>query len=80
MLTIPYTAVQFTALQQFHSAAQLAGLTTSRWGPSVSFLSGAGAGACATVASYPFDLLRTTLAAQGEPRVSAVKQVLLLRQ
>lgn len=35
----------------------------------VSFASGAVAGAAATVASYPFDLLRTTLAAQGEPKV-----------
>ena len=37
----------------------------------VSFLSGAVAGAAGTVASYPFDLLRTTLAAQGEPKVYA---------
>jgi hypothetical protein len=37
--------------------------------PAVSFASGALAGAAGTVASYPFDLLRTTLAAQGEPRV-----------
>eukprot|EP00775_Hariotina_reticulata_P006741 gene6741-6961_t len=35
----------------------------------VSFTSGALAGAAATVASYPFDLLRTTLAAQGQPKV-----------
>jgi solute carrier family 25 (mitochondrial thiamine pyrophosphate transporter), member 19 len=35
----------------------------------VSYASGAVAGAAATVASYPFDLLRTTLAAQGEPKV-----------
>lgn len=35
----------------------------------VSFVSGAVAGAAATIASYPFDLLRTTLAAQGEPKV-----------
>jgi hypothetical protein len=38
--------------------------------PVVSFASGALAGAAATAASYPFDLLRTTLAAQGEPKVS----------
>lgn len=35
----------------------------------LSFGAGAVAGAAATVASYPFDLLRTTLAAQGEPKV-----------
>jgi hypothetical protein len=39
--------------------------------PAISFASGALAGAAGTVASYPFDLLRTTLAAQGEPRVYA---------
>lgn len=37
--------------------------------PAISYVSGAVAGAAGTVASYPFDLLRTTLAAQGEPRV-----------
>ena len=37
--------------------------------PSTSFVSGAMAGAAGTIASYPFDLLRTTLAAQGEPKV-----------
>lgn len=40
--------------------------------PVVSFTSGAVAGAAATVASYPFDLLRTTLAAQGEPKVRGI--------
>lgn len=37
--------------------------------PAASFLTGALSGAAGTVASYPFDLLRTTLAAQGVPRV-----------
>jgi solute carrier family 25 (mitochondrial thiamine pyrophosphate transporter), member 19 len=32
-----------------------------------SFVSGAAAGAAATLASYPFDLLRTVLAFQGKP-------------
>ena len=35
----------------------------------VSFVSGGVAGAAATLGSYPFDLLRTTLAAQGLPKV-----------
>lgn len=30
------------------------------------------AGAAGTIASYPFDLLRTTMAAQGEPKVSGL--------
>lgn len=41
----------------------------------LSFVSGAVAGASGTVASYPFDLLRTTLAAQGKPPVRALPLV-----
>ncbi|KAI3865831.1 hypothetical protein MKW98_019282 [Papaver atlanticum] len=37
--------------------------------PYLSYLSGALAGCVATVGSYPFDLLRTILASQGEPKV-----------
>ncbi|PNG99170.1 Mitochondrial thiamine pyrophosphate carrier, partial [Tetrabaena socialis] len=69
LLTVPYTAVQFVALQQIRQAAADYGLTANPGtGPLVSLASGALAGAAATVASYPFDLLRTTLAAQGEPK------------
>ena len=46
-------------------------------GKSLSFVSGAMAGAAATVASYPFDILRTTLAAQGEPKVDLELHYLL---
>lgn len=70
LLQVPYTAVQFVALQQFRDWAARSGLSRSAWSHSVSFASGAFAGAAATVASYPFDLLRTTLAAQGEPKVT----------
>mmetsp|Transcript_24736 Transcript_24736/g.53952 ORF Transcript_24736/g.53952 Transcript_24736/m.53952 type:complete len:375 (+) Transcript_24736:90-1214(+) len=70
LLTVPYTAVQFVALQQFKDTAAKLGLTSnSNVSPLLSFASGAFAGAMGTVASYPFDLLRTTLAAQGEPKV-----------
>lgn len=70
LLTVPYTAVQFVALQQVRQAAASCGLTANPGtAPLVSLASGALAGAAATVASYPFDLLRTTLAAQGEPKV-----------
>ncbi|KAK9845387.1 hypothetical protein WJX81_005301 [Elliptochloris bilobata] len=69
LLTVPYTAVQFVALQQFKAAAARRGLLQGSQAPLLSFAGGAFAGAVATVASYPFDLLRTTLAAQGEPRV-----------
>ncbi|KAI7835819.1 hypothetical protein COHA_010286 [Chlorella ohadii] len=72
LLTVPYTAVQFVALQQCRALARQYGLADSpRWQSAVPFVSGALAGAAATVASYPFDLLRTTLAAQGEPPVYA---------
>lgn len=37
--------------------------------PAMSFLGGAVAGTAATIGSYPFDLLRTILACQGEPKV-----------
>lgn len=37
--------------------------------PYLSYVSGAVAGSAATIGSYPFDLLRTILASQGEPKV-----------
>lgn len=40
-----------------------------RLSPYLSYISGALAGCAATVGSYPFDLLRTILASQGEPKV-----------
>lgn len=71
LLTVPYTAVQFVALQQCRSFAKRNGLMTGDWAFLLSFVSGAAAGAAATVASYPFDVLRTVLAAQGRPPVLA---------
>lgn len=40
--------------------------------PYLSYVSGAIAGCTATIGSYPFDLLRTILASQGEPKVSLI--------
>lgn len=40
--------------------------------PYLSYVSGALAGCAATVGSYPFDLLRTILASQGEPKVMII--------
>ena len=68
LLAVPYTAVQFLALQQCRTAAKKMGLDSA---PAAPYVAGAIAGAAGTIASYPFDLLRTTLAAQGEPRVYA---------
>jgi solute carrier family 25 thiamine pyrophosphate transporter 19 len=53
-------------LQQCKRLAAEHGLSSH---PAASFVNGALAGAAGTIASYPFDLLRTTLAAQGEPKV-----------
>lgn len=72
LLVMPYTAVQFTVLQQFKAfvaRGSAGGGNPAHLSPATSFLSGALAGSAATVASYPFDLLRTILASQGEPRV-----------
>lgn len=69
MLTVPYTGVQFVMLQQCKQIARQQGWRGPKEGKLVSFASGAIAGSAATLASYPFDLLRTTLAAQGEPKV-----------
>ncbi|CAG9463524.1 unnamed protein product [Pedinophyceae sp. YPF-701] len=66
LLTIPYTAVQFVTLQHTRKLARASGYGET---PSVAFITGGLAGMAGTAASYPFDLLRTTLAAQGEPRV-----------
>ena len=70
LLAVPYTAVQFVALQQCRSFAHRNGLLTGERAWLLSFLSGAAAGTAATIASYPFDVLRTILAAQGKPPVS----------
>ncbi len=70
LLAVPYTAVQFVALQQCRSFAHRNGLLQGERAWLLSFLSGAAAGSAATIASYPFDTLRTILAAQGKPPVS----------
>lgn len=51
------------------ATAESLGWTQGSSATAVSFATGALAGIAGTVASYPFDLLRTTLAAQGEPKV-----------
>ena len=72
LLTAPYCAVQFVALQQFRALAQARGLDDRKdLAVPLAFAGGAVAGVAATCASYPFDVLRTTLAVQGEPAVYA---------
>jgi len=65
-LWIAYAAIQFAAYKEAVKIACPAGETpTTRH----YFIGGAVAGAAATVTSYPFDLMRTRLAAQGEPKI-----------
>ena len=66
-LWVPYTAVQFAALGEFKRAAREYGADPER--APLAFAGGAVAGATATVVTYPFDVMRTVLAAQGSPRV-----------
>ena len=71
LLTAPYCAVQFAALRKFKELTRAQGLDDGRLAAPLAFAAGAVAGVAATFASYPFDVLRTTLAAQGEPAVYA---------
>ncbi|KAH6685375.1 mitochondrial carrier domain-containing protein [Plectosphaerella plurivora] len=75
MMYVCYAAIQFTT---YRSTVQFlrAALGTSPDSPSSSlphaaesFIAGATAGATATTATYPLDLLRTRFAAQGNDRV-----------
>ncbi|XP_020086126.1 mitochondrial thiamine pyrophosphate carrier-like isoform X1 [Ananas comosus] len=71
LMYMPYTAIQFTVLHKLKTFA--AGSSRSedhlQLSPYLSYVSGALAGCAATIGSYPFDLLRTILASQGEPKI-----------
>lgn len=71
LMVMPYTAIQFVVLHKLKSfaAGSSRGDDHVKLNPALSFISGALAGCAATVGSYPFDLLRTVLASQGEPKV-----------
>lgn len=71
LMYMPYTAIQFTVLHKIKTFAAGSSKTEDhlRLSPYLSYVSGALAGCAATVGSYPFDLLRTILASQGEPKV-----------
>lgn len=71
LLWVPYTAIQFTVLNKFKEAARERERAKpgSTAGLPVSFIGGAAAGSVATVATYPFDVIRTLLASQGHPKV-----------
>ncbi|XP_010548933.1 PREDICTED: mitochondrial thiamine pyrophosphate carrier 1 [Tarenaya hassleriana] len=71
LMVVPYTSIQFVVLHKFKSFAAGSSKTENhaRLSPYLSYISGALAGCAATIGSYPFDLLRTVLASQGEPKV-----------
>ncbi|GAU11149.1 hypothetical protein TSUD_197730 [Trifolium subterraneum] len=71
LMVMPYTAIQFTVLHKLKTIASGSSKTENHTNlsPYLSYVSGALAGCAATVGSYPFDLLRTILASQGEPKV-----------
>lgn len=67
LLYVCYGGIQFTT---YRSITQLQSELPHRLPPSLeSFVSGATAGAVATAATYPLDLLRTRFAAQGNEKV-----------
>ncbi|KAK7303803.1 hypothetical protein RJT34_14720 [Clitoria ternatea] len=71
LMYMPYTAIQFTVLHMLKTFASGSSKTGNHinLSPYLSYMSGALAGCAATLGSYPFDLLRTILASQGEPKV-----------
>ncbi|KAK4111837.1 mitochondrial carrier [Canariomyces notabilis] len=80
LLYVCYSAVQFTTYRSatllLHSGLGEGAIPA----PAESFVAGAVAGAAATAATYPLDLLRTRFAAQGNDRVytgllRAVRQI-----
>lgn len=69
LLYVCYGGIQFTS---YRAITQMQEMLPQRLPPSAeSFVSGAGAGALATVVTYPLDLLRTRFAAQGRKKVYA---------
>lgn len=64
-----YGGIQFTSYRSITLALQSLPPAYRLPSPAESFISGASAGALATATTYPFDLLRTRFAAQGNERV-----------
>ena len=66
---VAYSAIQFTSYRTITLALQTAFGEHKLPTAAESFIAGGGAGAIATTASYPLDLLRTRFAAQGTQKV-----------
>lgn len=71
LMVMPYTAIQFMVSHKIKTFASGSSKSEdhNNLSPYLSYVSGALAGCAATIGSYPFDLLRTILASQGEPKV-----------
>ncbi|KAK4796788.1 hypothetical protein SAY86_029114 [Trapa natans] len=71
LMVMPYTAIQFAFLHKIKTLASGSSKIEDhiKLSPYLSYISGSLAGCAATIGSYPFDLLRTILASQGEPKV-----------
>jgi solute carrier family 25 thiamine pyrophosphate transporter 19 len=69
LLYLTYGAVQFSAYTSISQLIETIPQPYTLPGSVTSFVSGATAGAAATTATYPLDLLRTRFAAQGNDRV-----------
>jgi solute carrier family 25 thiamine pyrophosphate transporter 19 len=66
LLYVSYSMVQFVAYREAHVLLERAHYPKSYR----SFVAGASAGMCATIVTYPLDLLRTRFAAQGTSKVN----------
>ncbi|KAG6394789.1 hypothetical protein SASPL_145379 [Salvia splendens] len=68
LMVMPYTAIQFAVMQKLKAIVSGSSNTENHLRISP-YISGSVSGCAATIGSYPFDLLRTILASQGEPKV-----------
>ena len=71
LMYVSYSAIQFTTYRSVTMALQTTFGEKRLPAAAESFIAGASAGAVATTATYPLDLLRTRFAAQGTEKVYA---------
>jgi solute carrier family 25 thiamine pyrophosphate transporter 19 len=71
LLYVSYSMVQFVAYREAHVLLERTNVPPAYR----SGLAGASAGMCATLVTYPLDLLRTRFAAQGTTKVSCILHV-----
>lgn len=72
-LWIGYSAVQFGVYAHIKSWLESHDDSMRPHPTVVAFVSGGAAGLCATVATYPFDICRTTFAARGMPSLPSIQ-------